>query len=126
MYEAGPCPGQQRGALLRGGVWELCPPLPCQPGTHAVLPRQENSQRVRQELCEKFDTLAAVLEEKKNELLQRITAVLEHKTGFLQALVQKYKEQLEKSSKLVETAFQSMEETGGATFLMVSGVCHRA
>ncbi|XP_019368002.1 PREDICTED: E3 ubiquitin-protein ligase TRIM63 isoform X1 [Gavialis gangeticus] len=79
---------------------------------------EENSQRVRQELCEKFDALAAVLEEKKNELLQRITAVLEHKTGFLQALVQKYKEQLEKSSKLVETAFQSMEETGGATFLM--------
>ena len=80
---------------------------------------QENSEAAKQELCARFDALAALLEEKKSELLQRITREQGDKTGFVQGLIQQYKEQLEKSSRLVETAIQAMEETGGATFLMV-------
>ncbi|KFP58953.1 E3 ubiquitin-protein ligase TRIM63, partial [Cathartes aura] len=80
---------------------------------------EENSEAAKQELCARFDALAALLEEKKSELLQRITREQGDKTGFVQGLIQQYKEQLEKSSRLVETAIQAMEETGGATFLMV-------
>ncbi|NXD71399.1 TRI63 ligase, partial [Eolophus roseicapillus] len=80
---------------------------------------EENSEAAKRELCARFDTLAALLEEKKSELLQRITCEQRHKTGFVQGLIRQYKEQLEKSSRLVETAVQAMEETGGAAFLMV-------
>uniref|UniRef100_A0A8C0BN51 Tripartite motif containing 63 n=1 Tax=Buteo japonicus TaxID=224669 RepID=A0A8C0BN51_9AVES len=79
---------------------------------------EENSEAAKQELCARFDALAAVLEEKKSELLQRITREQSDKTGFVQGLICQYKEQLEKSSRLVETAIQAMEETGGAAFLM--------
>uniref|UniRef100_A0A663NBX5 RING-type E3 ubiquitin transferase n=1 Tax=Athene cunicularia TaxID=194338 RepID=A0A663NBX5_ATHCN len=79
---------------------------------------EENSEAARRELCARFDALAALLEEKKSELLQRITREEGDKTGFVQGLICQYKEQLEKSSRLVETAIQAMEETGGAAFLM--------
>ncbi|KAM6370983.1 LOW QUALITY PROTEIN: E3 ubiquitin-protein ligase TRIM63 [Pluvialis apricaria] len=79
---------------------------------------EENSEAAKRELCARFDTLAALLEEKKSELLQRITHEQGDKTGFVQGLIRRYKEQLEKSSRLVETAIQAMEETGGAAFLM--------
>ncbi|KAM9606245.1 E3 ubiquitin-protein ligase TRIM63 isoform 2-T2 [Morphnus guianensis] len=79
---------------------------------------EENSEAAKQELCARFDALAALLEEKKSELLQRITREQGDKTGFVQGLICQYKEQLEKSSRLVETAIQAMEETGGAAFLM--------
>lgn len=80
---------------------------------------QENSEAAKRELCARFDALAAVLEEKKSELLERITHEQGDKTSFVQGLICRYKEQLEKSSRLVETAIQAMEETGGAAFLMV-------
>ncbi|XP_074832391.1 E3 ubiquitin-protein ligase TRIM63 isoform X1 [Carettochelys insculpta] len=79
---------------------------------------EENSRLVKQELCEKINALVVILEEKKSELLQKVTEEQEEKASFVQALIQQYKDQLEESTKLVQTAFQSLEETGGATFLM--------
>ncbi|NWV67471.1 TRI63 ligase, partial [Malurus elegans] len=79
---------------------------------------EENSEAAKRELCARFDALAALLEEKKAELLQRIAREQADKTAFIQSLVCQYKEQLEKSSRLVETAIQAAEETGGAAFLM--------
>ncbi|XP_009987207.1 PREDICTED: E3 ubiquitin-protein ligase TRIM63, partial [Tauraco erythrolophus] len=79
---------------------------------------EENSEAAKRELCARFDALAVLLEEKKSELLQRIAHEQSDKTGFIQGLIHRYKEQLEKSSRLVETAIQAMEETGGAAFLM--------
>ncbi|XP_034269411.1 E3 ubiquitin-protein ligase TRIM63 [Pantherophis guttatus] len=81
---------------------------------------EENSQVAKQSLCEKFEALIAVLEEKRTGLLQRISKEQEEKAGFLQNLIQQYKDQLEKSSKLIESAIQSMEEEGGAAFLMTA------
>ncbi|NWY35633.1 TRI63 ligase, partial [Pheucticus melanocephalus] len=80
---------------------------------------EENSEAAKRELCARFDALAALLEEKKAELLQRISREQADKTAFIQSLICQYKEQLEKSSRLVETAIQAAEETGGAAFLMV-------
>lgn len=76
---------------------------------------------MKEELSQKFDALYAILDEKKSELLQRITQEQEEKLGFIEALILQYREQLEKSTKLVETAIQSLDEPGGATFLLVSG-----
>ncbi|NXP96050.1 TRI63 ligase, partial [Passerina amoena] len=80
---------------------------------------EENGEAAKRELCARFDALAALLEEKKAELLQRIGREQADKTAFIQSLICQYKEQLEKSSRLVETAIQAAEETGGAAFLMV-------
>ncbi|XP_044523843.1 E3 ubiquitin-protein ligase TRIM63 isoform X1 [Gracilinanus agilis] len=79
---------------------------------------KENSHQVKEELSQKFDVLYAILDEKKSELLQRITREQEEKISFIEALIQQYREQLEKATKLVETAIQSMDEPGGAAFLM--------
>uniref|UniRef100_A0A8C3EK45 RING-type E3 ubiquitin transferase n=1 Tax=Corvus moneduloides TaxID=1196302 RepID=A0A8C3EK45_CORMO len=79
---------------------------------------EENSVAAKRALCARFDALAALLEEKKAELLQRISQEQADKTAFIQSLICQYKEQLEKSSRLVETAIQAAEETGGAAFLM--------
>ncbi|PKK17486.1 tripartite motif containing 63, E3 ubiquitin protein ligase [Columba livia] len=57
---------------------------------------EENSEAAKQELCARFDALAEVLEEKKTELLERITREQGDKTGFIQGLICRYKEQLEK------------------------------
>ncbi|NWS04528.1 TRI63 ligase, partial [Motacilla alba] len=80
---------------------------------------EENGEAAKRELCARFEALAALLEEKKAELLQRISQEQADKTAFIQSLICQYKEQLEKSSRLVETAIQAAEETGGAAFLMV-------
>ncbi|XP_063091868.1 E3 ubiquitin-protein ligase TRIM63 isoform X2 [Cavia porcellus] len=80
--------------------------------------QKENSHQVKEELSQKFDTLYAILDEKKSELLQRITQEQEEKLSFIESLIQQYREQLDKSSKLVETAIQSLDEPGGATFLL--------
>ncbi|XP_039596181.1 E3 ubiquitin-protein ligase TRIM63-like isoform X1 [Polypterus senegalus] len=78
----------------------------------------ENSQLQKQRLTEKFDLLYAILEEKKNELLQKISEEQEEKTNYVRGLIQQYKEQLEGSAKLVEKAINSMDEPGVASFLL--------
>lgn len=94
-------------------------PEGCRGGISCPLSPQENSEAAKRELCARFDALAALLEEKKAELLQRISQEQADKTSFIQSLICQYKEQLERSSRLVETAIQAAEETGGAAFLMV-------
>ncbi|XP_062818440.1 E3 ubiquitin-protein ligase TRIM63 [Anolis carolinensis] len=79
---------------------------------------EENSRQVKQSLHEKFEGLIGILQEKRNELLERVTKEQEEKVGFMKNLIHQYNDQLEKSSKLVETAIQSMEEEGGADFLL--------
>ncbi|XP_051775019.1 E3 ubiquitin-protein ligase TRIM63-like [Erpetoichthys calabaricus] len=78
----------------------------------------ENSQLQKQRLTEKFDLLYAILEEKKSELLQKISEEQEEKTNYVRGLILQYKEQLEGSAKLVEKAINSMDEPGVASFLL--------
>ncbi|NXQ91977.1 TRI63 ligase, partial [Nyctibius grandis] len=78
---------------------------------------EENSEAAKRELCARFDALAVLLEEKKLELLQRISCEQGDKASFIQTLIGQYKEQLQKSSQLVERAMRAMEESGEATFL---------
>ncbi|XP_042296646.1 E3 ubiquitin-protein ligase TRIM63 [Sceloporus undulatus] len=81
---------------------------------------EENSRQVKQALYEKFEALIAILQEKRTELLERVAKEQEEKVGLMKNLIHQYKDQLEESSKLVETAIQSMEEEAGAAFLMTA------
>ncbi|KPP69296.1 E3 ubiquitin-protein ligase TRIM63-like [Scleropages formosus] len=56
---------------------------------------QENSHQQKQNLTEKFDLLYAILEERKGQLLEKITQEEEEKVRTLRSLVQQYTEQLQ-------------------------------
>ncbi|KAG8513876.1 Tripartite motif-containing protein 55 [Galemys pyrenaicus] len=71
----------------------------------------------KQELCEKFDYLYGILEERKNEMTQVITRTQEEKLDHVRALIKKYSDHLENVSKLVESGIQFMDEPEMAVFL---------
>lgn len=71
-------------------------------------------------MCETFDHLFTLLEEKKAEMTVRINSEQEEKLDYIRSLNRKYGEHLEGTAKLVETAIQTMEEPEMAVFLQVS------
>uniref|UniRef100_A0A4X2LP91 RING-type E3 ubiquitin transferase n=1 Tax=Vombatus ursinus TaxID=29139 RepID=A0A4X2LP91_VOMUR len=80
---------------------------------------EECCRRQKQELCEKFDYLYGILEERKNEMTQIITRSQEEKLEHVRALIKKYADHLETVSKLVESGIQFMDEPEMAVFLQV-------
>ncbi|NXV78697.1 TRI55 protein, partial [Atlantisia rogersi] len=78
---------------------------------------QECCRRQKEQLCEKFDYLYSVLEERKNEMTQIITRTQEEKLEHVRSLMKKYADHLEAVSKLVESGIQFMEEPEMAVFL---------
>uniref|UniRef100_UPI00398F42A7 E3 ubiquitin-protein ligase TRIM63-like isoform X2 n=1 Tax=Pristiophorus japonicus TaxID=55135 RepID=UPI00398F42A7 len=81
---------------------------------------EENSRHQKHSLVEQFDRLYAILEHRKDNMLQSITKTQEEKVTFVKDLMRQYKKHLEGSSKLVENAIQFMEEPGIATFLVTA------
>ncbi|KAG2461927.1 TRI55 protein, partial [Polypterus senegalus] len=80
---------------------------------------QENCKNQKQLLSEKFDRMYAILEERKKIMMQRITYEQEEKTSKTRSWMQSYATHIAATSKLVETALQSMEEPQMAVFLQV-------
>ncbi|GAB5584008.1 tripartite motif-containing protein 55 isoform X6 [Prionailurus iriomotensis] len=78
---------------------------------------EECCKKQKQELCEKFDYLYGILEERKNEMTQVITRTQEEKLERVRALIKKYSDHLENVSKLVESGIQFMDEPEMAVFL---------
>ncbi|XP_008171442.2 tripartite motif-containing protein 55 isoform X2 [Chrysemys picta bellii] len=78
---------------------------------------EECCRRQKEQLCEKFDYLYAILEERKNEMTQIITRNQEEKLEHVRSLMKKYADHLETVSKLVESGIQFMEEPEMAVFL---------
>ncbi|XP_006038780.1 tripartite motif-containing protein 54, partial [Alligator sinensis] len=74
---------------------------------HAI---EDNSRRQKQHLSQRFDGLCGVLEERKAELLQAVGREQDGKVQRVRELIRQYGDHLETSSKLVESAIQSMEE----------------
>ena len=70
-------------------------------------------------LNQRFEGLCAVLEERKGELLQALAKEQEEKLQRVRGLIRQYGDHLEASSKLVESAIQSMEEPQMALYLQV-------
>lgn len=81
---------------------------------------QENGRRQKSKVCEMFDHLFSLLEERKGEMTQQITAEQEEKLEYIRGLRRRYNEHLENTAKLLETAIQSMDESEMAVFLQVS------
>uniref|UniRef100_A0A8C9P9C4 RING-type E3 ubiquitin transferase n=1 Tax=Spermophilus dauricus TaxID=99837 RepID=A0A8C9P9C4_SPEDA len=78
---------------------------------------EECCRKQKQDLCEKFDYLYGILEERKNEMTQAITRTQEEKLEHVRALIKKYSNHLENVSKLVESGIQFMDEPEMAVFL---------
>ncbi|XP_053498646.1 tripartite motif containing 101 isoform X5 [Ictalurus furcatus] len=81
---------------------------------------EENSRNQKQILCEKFDRMSGILEERRKIMLQRITYEEDEKTSWAQSLVQTYSEHVDTNSKLVQSALNAMEEPEMAAFLQTS------
>ncbi|KAM6977657.1 LOW QUALITY PROTEIN: tripartite motif-containing protein 55b [Aplochiton taeniatus] len=81
---------------------------------------EENGRRQKSQVCEKFDNLYTILEEKKREMSQKVTAEQEEKLTYIRGLTRKYGDHLEESCKIVETGIQAMEEPEMAIFLQTS------
>ncbi|XP_074982351.1 tripartite motif-containing protein 54 isoform X5 [Caretta caretta] len=82
--------------------------------------QKENSRRQKQHLCQRFDSLCSSLEERKKELVQRISREQEERVSHVRSLIRQYGEHLEIASKLVESAIQAMEEPQMAAYLQQS------
>ncbi|KAM4543470.1 tripartite motif-containing protein 55b [Fundulus diaphanus] len=78
---------------------------------------EENSRRQKTKVCEKFDQLYSMLEGKKREMSQKVTAEQEEKVNYIQGLTRKYGDHLEESCKIVERGIQTLDETEMALFL---------
>ncbi|XP_029380760.1 E3 ubiquitin-protein ligase TRIM63-like isoform X1 [Echeneis naucrates] len=80
----------------------------------------ENGSRQKSKVCETFDHLFALLEEKKGEMTLRINSEQEEKLDYIRGLRRKYCEHMENATKLLETAIQTMDESEMAVFLQVT------
>ncbi|XP_069575407.1 E3 ubiquitin-protein ligase TRIM63-like [Brachyistius frenatus] len=80
----------------------------------------ENGRRQKSKVCESFDHLFALLEEKKGDMTLRINAEQEEKRDYIRSLSGRYSEHLEGAAKLLETAIQTMEESEMAVFLQTA------
>ncbi|XP_041847803.1 E3 ubiquitin-protein ligase TRIM63-like [Melanotaenia boesemani] len=80
----------------------------------------ENGRRQKSKVCETFDHLFALLEEKKGEMMLRVNAEQEEKLHYIRSLSRKYSEHLDNTAKLLETAIQTMDESEMAIFLQTA------
>ncbi|KAF3698501.1 Tripartite motif-containing protein 55 Muscle-specific RING finger protein 2 [Channa argus] len=80
----------------------------------------ENGRRQKSKVCETFDHLFALLEEKKGEMTVRINSEQEEKLNYIRGLRKKYSEHLDNTAKLLETAIQTMDESEMAMFLQTA------
>ncbi|XP_026147494.1 tripartite motif-containing protein 55-like isoform X2 [Mastacembelus armatus] len=78
---------------------------------------EENGRRQKTLVCEKFDQLYSILEEKKRVMSQKVMTEQEDKLNYIQGLTRKYGDHLEESCKIVELGIQTMEEPEMALFL---------
>ncbi|XP_070600382.1 tripartite motif-containing protein 54-like [Erythrolamprus reginae] len=86
---------------------------------------EANCKAQKQALCEKFDRMGAILEERRKIMLQRITYEQESKSQQLNGLSKVCGDHIESSSKLVDTALQSMEEPQMSVFVQNAKVLIR-
>ncbi|KAM3605187.1 uncharacterized protein V6R79_021902 [Siganus canaliculatus] len=80
----------------------------------------ENGRRQKSKVCEAFDHLFALLEEKKGEMILRISSEQEEKVDYIRGLSRKHTEHLENAAKLLEAAIQTLDESEMAVFLQTT------
>lgn len=77
----------------------------------------ENGRRQKAQVCECFDALFSLLEQRKLSLTQRITAEQEEKSDYIRGLRGKYGEHLESGAAVLQGALQTLEQPDHALFL---------
>lgn len=77
----------------------------------------ENGRRQKALVCELFDGLFSLLEQRKLSLTQRITAEQEEKSDYIRGLRAKYSQHLEQSASTLQGALQALEQADHALFL---------
>ncbi|XP_032364515.1 E3 ubiquitin-protein ligase TRIM63 [Etheostoma spectabile] len=80
----------------------------------------ENGRRQKAQLCEAFDQLFGQLEERKGHMTLRINAEQEEKLDYIRGLSRRYRDQLEASARLLETAIQTLDQDHMAQFLQTT------
>ncbi|XP_016134529.1 tripartite motif-containing protein 55-like isoform X2 [Sinocyclocheilus grahami] len=78
---------------------------------------EENGRRQKSKVCEKFDHLYAILEDRKRQMNLKVNAEQEEKLNYIRGLTRKYGDHLESMTKIMETGIQTMEEPEMAVFL---------
>lgn len=80
---------------------------------------QENGCRQKSKVCEAFDRLFALLEDRKCDMIVQINAEQEEKLDYIRGLRRKHSEHLENCAKLLESAIQTLDQSEMALFLQV-------
>nr|XP_057924354.1 E3 ubiquitin-protein ligase TRIM63-like [Doryrhamphus excisus] len=80
----------------------------------------DNGRRQKSKVCESFDHLFAVLEERKSQMSVQISAEQEEKMDYIRGLKRKYSEHLDNAAKLLENAIETMNESEMAVFLQAA------
>nr|XP_040016723.1 tripartite motif-containing protein 54 [Gasterosteus aculeatus aculeatus] len=83
---------------------------------------EENGRRRREQLAGRLDGLAAILDERKRELVGLIATERDGKLGRVRGLVGRYSDRLEAAVALVESAIRSNEETRAPLFIQSANV----
>ncbi|XP_061110064.1 tripartite motif-containing protein 55a isoform X2 [Conger conger] len=78
---------------------------------------EENGRRQKSQVCEKFDHLYSILEDRKAEMNSKIGGEQDEKLTYIRGLQRKYGDHLETMSKVVEAGIQNMDEPEMAIFL---------
>ncbi|KAL2096823.1 hypothetical protein ACEWY4_006030 [Coilia grayii] len=78
---------------------------------------EENGRRQKSRVCESFDHLYALLEERKSDLTLQISAEQDEKLTYINRLRRCYSDHLEAMAKVVEEGIRTMEEPEMAVFL---------
>ncbi|XP_008335659.1 E3 ubiquitin-protein ligase TRIM63-like isoform X2 [Cynoglossus semilaevis] len=80
----------------------------------------ENGSRQKSKVCETFDHIFALLEEKKSQMTVRISSEQEEKLEYIRGLRRRYSEHLETTAKLLETTIQTLDQSEMAAFLLTA------
>lgn len=78
---------------------------------------EENGRRQKSQVCEKFDHLYAILEDRKREMNLKVAGEKEEKLNYINGLRKKYGDHLDSMTKIMETGIQTLEEPEMAVFL---------
>ncbi|RVE71167.1 hypothetical protein OJAV_G00071490 [Oryzias javanicus] len=81
---------------------------------------EENSKTQKQIVCEKFDRMVSILNDRRKVMMQQISNEEDEKTRHTRVLVRCYGDSVEANSKLLERARSSSEELDMADFIQNS------
>ncbi|KAK2851973.1 hypothetical protein Q5P01_008249 [Channa striata] len=81
---------------------------------------EENGKTEKRSVCDTFDRMFSILEERRKMMTEQISSEQEEKTKHAQVLMRCYGENVEDNNKLIERAVSSMEEPDMAAFVQNS------